>query len=280
MKCNHVAARTMEQFRRLGVAQKLRDAGLPADYPNDVVFRTSVTGIELTRIPIPCRRDRYTETEGPDAWWPTPEPPHRINQIFLEPILLRARRGAAGRHAAQPHAGHRLHAGRRRRDRERHRPRHAARRAASAAASWSGCDGGSSGVRKQIGAKLEGTAVIQRVQSTYIRAPQLRAHDPRQAGLVVLRDEPAPLRHHVRHRRARDLAGAQPPERRGARVRFGRPRPVDPRDPRRRRRLRVRGDQQGRLGRPPPGGQPLSRPAACSSRATRRTCGCRTRATA
>ena len=44
VKCNHVAARTMERFRRLGVAQKLRDAGLPADYPNDVVFRTSVTG--------------------------------------------------------------------------------------------------------------------------------------------------------------------------------------------------------------------------------------------
>ena len=90
VKCNHVSARSMEQFRRLGVAAKLRDAGLPADYPNDVAFRTSVTGIELTRIPIPCRRDRYRETEGPDAWWPTPEPPHRINQLFLEPILLHA----------------------------------------------------------------------------------------------------------------------------------------------------------------------------------------------
>ncbi|MCY1523930.1 3-(3-hydroxy-phenyl)propionate/3-hydroxycinnamic acid hydroxylase [compost metagenome] len=41
-----------------------------------------------------------------------------------------------------------------------------------------GCDGGSSPVRKQIGAKLEGTAVIQRVQSTFIRAPQLRALIP------------------------------------------------------------------------------------------------------
>ena len=89
VKCNHVSSRTMEQFRRLGVAQKLRGAGLPADYPNDVVFRTSATGVELARIPIPCRRDRYTATEGPDARWPTPEPPHRINQIYLEPILLR-----------------------------------------------------------------------------------------------------------------------------------------------------------------------------------------------
>src|SRR6201991_5380160 len=58
-KCNHVAARTMEIFRRLGVAQKVRDAGLPADYPNDVVYRTSFLGRELSRIKIPCRADRY-----------------------------------------------------------------------------------------------------------------------------------------------------------------------------------------------------------------------------
>ena len=75
VKCNHVSARSMEVFRRLGVAHKLRNAGLPEDFPNDVVFRTSVTGQDITRIPIPCRRDRYTDTTGPDGWWPTPEPP-------------------------------------------------------------------------------------------------------------------------------------------------------------------------------------------------------------
>ena len=36
-----------------------------------------------------------------------------------------------------------------------------------------GCDGGRSMVRKSIGATLAGTPVIQRVQSTYIRAPKL-----------------------------------------------------------------------------------------------------------
>jgi hypothetical protein len=36
-----------------------------------------------------------------------------------------------------------------------------------------GCDGGASMARKHIGAKLDGTAVIQHVQSTYIRAPGL-----------------------------------------------------------------------------------------------------------
>jgi 2-polyprenyl-6-methoxyphenol hydroxylase-like FAD-dependent oxidoreductase len=72
VKCNHVASRTMEQFRRLGVAQKLRDAGLPADHPNDVVFRTSVTGIELTRIPIPCRATATPRPKAPTPGGPRP----------------------------------------------------------------------------------------------------------------------------------------------------------------------------------------------------------------
>jgi 2-polyprenyl-6-methoxyphenol hydroxylase-like FAD-dependent oxidoreductase len=76
----------MEAFRRLGIAHAVRDAGLPADYPNDVVFRTTATGIEMARIPIPCRAERYRAKDGPDTWWPTPEPPHRINQIYLEPV--------------------------------------------------------------------------------------------------------------------------------------------------------------------------------------------------
>src|SRR5258708_12010946 len=88
VKCNQVSARSMEIFRRLGFAKKVREAGLPAEYPNDVVSATTVTGIELARIAIPSRADRYTAATGPDTWWPTPEPPHRINQIYLEPVLF------------------------------------------------------------------------------------------------------------------------------------------------------------------------------------------------
>ncbi len=75
VKCNHVSSRTMETFRRLGFADAVRAAGLPDDYPNDVVLRTRATGYELTRIHIPCRRDRFTDTSGPDGWWPTPGTP-------------------------------------------------------------------------------------------------------------------------------------------------------------------------------------------------------------
>ena len=171
-KCNHVAARSMEIFRRLGVAESLRNAGLPANYANDVSYRTAFTGKELTRIPIPCRQDRYTATDGPDANWPTPEPPHRINQTFLEPILF-ARAKASPRitllnetaimEISQDDNGALA----------------TARHAGSGAEEQIrcqyiiGCDGGGSMVRKSIGAKFEGDAVIQRVQSTYIRAPGL-----------------------------------------------------------------------------------------------------------
>lgn len=177
VKCNHVAARTMERFRRLGVAHKLRAAGLPADYPNDVVFRTSVCGMELTRIPIPGRAERYTSQEGPDTWWPTPEPPHRINQLFLEPILLRhtaALPRVTLRNRTQL-TGFTQHAGGVEAvllDLESQQERRLRCRYLV------GCDGGSSFVRKAIGAKLEGTPVIQRVQSTYIRAPRLRSLIP------------------------------------------------------------------------------------------------------
>ena len=172
VKCNHVSARTMERFRKLGVAHKLRDAGLPPDYPNDVVFRTSVCGDELTRIPIPSRQDRYTSTQGPDTDWPTPEPPHRINQIYLEPILLEHTAALPGvtllnrtQFLAFSQDDEGVLATLRGLDTEeeiRVRCQYLV-----------GCDGGSSAVRKQIGAALEGTPVIQRVQSTFIRAPRL-----------------------------------------------------------------------------------------------------------
>ena len=182
VKCNHIAARSMEQYRRLGIAAEVRNAGLPPDYPNDVVFRTTVTGIELTRIPIPCRAERYTSRDGPDTDWPTPEPPHRINQLYFEPILqahaaslpnnrlLHRTRvdgfeqiGAGAEHAAVAVAATDLDSG----DEVELRGRYLV-----------GCDGGGSTVRKQIGARLEGTPVIQRVQSTYIRAPRLASLIP------------------------------------------------------------------------------------------------------
>jgi 2-polyprenyl-6-methoxyphenol hydroxylase-like FAD-dependent oxidoreductase len=198
-KCNHVAARTMEIFRRLGLAEKVRNAGLPADYPHDISYRTSFTGQELARIQIPCRRDRFTSKDGPDGNWPTPEPPHRINQIFLEPILFdhaaaNPRIRIINRTSVEEVVIEESSASVGVRDLETGEVRR-----------WScryliGCDGARSIIRKAIGAELSGDAIVQRVQSTFIRAPDLigrqrherawgtGAINPRRAGMVYAID--------------------------------------------------------------------------------------------
>src|SRR3979409_177709 len=169
-KCNHVAARAMEIFRRLGLSEKVRNAGLPADYPHDISYRTTFTGQELTRIPIPCRRDRFTIKDGPDCNWPTPEPPHRINQIFLEPILFahaaaRPRIHIINRTSVEDVVVEDTSANVGLRDLETGAARRLSCRYLI------GCDGARSVVRKAIGAELSGDAAVQRVQSTFIRAP-------------------------------------------------------------------------------------------------------------
>lgn len=172
VKCNHVAARSMEIFRRLGVVELVRGAGLPDEYPNDIAYRTTMVGRELTRIRIPNRLERYTATGGPDTWWPTPEPPHRINQIFLEPILFeyafdQPRVAIFNRSRFEGFTQNDTNV-------------IATVRELDTGESFSvvsdfliGCDGGRSGVRRGIGARLQGDAVIQRAQSSYIRAPSL-----------------------------------------------------------------------------------------------------------
>jgi len=175
VKSNHVSARTMERFRRLGIAAKIRDSGLPSDYPQDVSFRIVMTGREIGRIPIPARKDRYRSRDGPDTWWPTPEPPHRINQTFLEPVLAEHVAGLPQvtllndtRFLSATQADDRVEA--------------LVSRISGVAGENErtitakfliGADGSASPVRKQIGAKLTGDPVLQHVQSTCIRAPTL-----------------------------------------------------------------------------------------------------------
>jgi 2-polyprenyl-6-methoxyphenol hydroxylase-like FAD-dependent oxidoreductase len=198
-KCNHVAARTMEIFRRLGIAGKIRNAGLPADYPHDISYRTSFTGAELTRIKIPCRRDRFTAKDAADSNWPTPEPPHRINQIFLEPILFehaasQPRITIINRTSVEDVLIEDNSASVSLRDLDTGAAKRVDCRFLI------GCDGARSVVRKAIGAELSGDVIIQRVQSTFIRAPGLierqqhqnawgtGAINPRRSGMVYAID--------------------------------------------------------------------------------------------
>ena len=174
VKCNHISARSMELFRSLGISEDLRAAGLPDDYPHDVSYRTSTLGEEIARIHIPGRTTRLTDHSGPDGNWPTPEPPHRINQRFIEPIL---------RQHVQKEAlitclyRHQVLGFTQDENKVNAQVQNLELPGTSAftlhATYMVGCDGGRSMVRKGIDAKLVGDEVVQRVQSTCIRAPQL-----------------------------------------------------------------------------------------------------------
>lgn len=181
VKCNHVSARSMEIFRLLGIVNAVRSVGLPDEYPNDVVYKTRFLGQELSRIKIPNRLTRYTASEGPDTHWPTAEPPHRINQIYLEPVLFKEAEKfsniqilnrtqmvdyVSSEDTCQVQAI----------NLDTHQ------QILIQSDFVIGCDGGRSMVRKKMGTQLSGVGEIGKVQSTCIRSPQL---------LKLLKGEPA-----------------------------------------------------------------------------------------
>ena len=102
----------------------------------------------------------------------TPEPPHRINQIYIEPILADRAIVTPGltvlfrtriESFEQVDDGVTAKAD----------DLNCGRTLAIKAKFMIGCDGGRSMVRKAIGATLSGTEVVSRVQSSYVRAPKL-----------------------------------------------------------------------------------------------------------
>ena len=179
-KCNTVSARTMEVFRRIGIADAVRAAGLPDDYPTDVVFSTAVSGREITRIGLPSRNERFapdglTSASGfPDSHWQTPEPVVRVSQYFLNPILYeyaktfveitllpevrfesyRCNAESIDVLAQKVGGGESVKVN---------------------GTYLIGCDGGRSSVRRQMGVKLSGDNEISRTRSSLVRCAEIRA---------------------------------------------------------------------------------------------------------
>ncbi|TVP44628.1 MAG: FAD-binding protein [Halomonas sp.] len=169
-KCNTVAARSMEIFRSFGIADQVAAAGLPDDYPTDVIVATSVTGSELTRLKLPSRNERGGEEFG-DSSWPSPEPMVRVSQIYLEPILKQAMLSTPGITA---HFSAEVTAVTQDDDSCTLTATFADGTSRSLRAPYLlGADGARSLVRKSTGAKLTGDAEIARTRSTLIHAPTL-----------------------------------------------------------------------------------------------------------
>jgi 2-polyprenyl-6-methoxyphenol hydroxylase-like FAD-dependent oxidoreductase len=79
-KVSGIGPRSMELFRRWGMADRIRHSGWPGDYPLDCVWVTRIGGHELFRL------RRYTMDTRP-SFRHTPEPDAICPQHWLGPLL-------------------------------------------------------------------------------------------------------------------------------------------------------------------------------------------------
>ena len=88
-QANATQARTMEHFRRLGLAEEIRSLGLPPEFPTDIAYFTRFARHELARFALPSSRDAKTKVAGLTGSWSAAELPHRVSQKFVEAVLRR-----------------------------------------------------------------------------------------------------------------------------------------------------------------------------------------------
>src|SRR5690349_12263949 len=84
---NATQARTMEHYRRLGFAEKVRALGLPPDYPTDIAYFTRYAKHELARFSLPSSREARMIVKTLGGSWSAAELPHRVSQMFVEDVL-------------------------------------------------------------------------------------------------------------------------------------------------------------------------------------------------
>ncbi len=181
-KATVTQARTMEHFRRLGLAERVRATGVPGDHPTDVVYCTRLTWHELARHrqPSPDQARQLVRTD-PERWQ-TPELTHRSSQMWIEPILVEEcrrhdsvalRRGWRVTRFEEAADGVTVFAERLADGRQR----------CWRGALLVGCDGASSAIRAQLGIGRGESSTIQEFKgrpmvSVHARAPRLLAGLP------------------------------------------------------------------------------------------------------
>ena len=170
-------ARSMEFMRRWGVADQVRQAAAPEDFPHTALYCTSLNGFEIARIERPHHGGRKPTSMSPER-------AQRCNQIWLDPILCEHARSFASvdlrfrwRFETLSQEGDRVVAIVHDLSRdERHR---------IAARYLIDCSGGHSPIRRALGIEMSGSPYIGYHLSVYVRAPQLWTHhDKGKAALI------------------------------------------------------------------------------------------------
>jgi 2-polyprenyl-6-methoxyphenol hydroxylase-like FAD-dependent oxidoreductase len=172
------SARSMELFRQLGLAERIRSLGLPGDHPTDVAYFTRFNAHELARLAMPSRAEVLRRRHEVGKTDQVPEPIHRANQMHVDRLL-------AEHMATRPHIvsrfGWRVDGFAQDADGVMVS---AMNDQTGAADGWRvqylvGCDGGRSLVRRSLGLRFGGEAALEdryfggRMFSTYVRSPAL-----------------------------------------------------------------------------------------------------------
>jgi len=95
-QANATQARTMEHFRRIGIAREVRAQGLPGDHPTDIAYFTRFGGYELARLRLPTANQAGEKIKALSGSWSAAELPHRISQKYVELVLRRHAERHAG----------------------------------------------------------------------------------------------------------------------------------------------------------------------------------------
>jgi len=171
-RCN---ARTMEIFRRMGLADRIRAAGLPAECPMDVFIVTSIMEPPLLHLPYPSVAQAKKEiAASTDASMPL-EPYQLISQYTLEPFLksvaetlpsVTVRYGTEFLDFTETadHVTARLRSG--------------GKTSEITALYLAGCDGGASPIRKQLGIGLAGDGNLLQLRQALYRCDDLYERIP------------------------------------------------------------------------------------------------------
>lgn len=175
-RANAENARTMEFFRRWGIADAVREAGTPEDFPHTVLYLTSLTGFEIARIERPGHGGR-----APSAI--SPERPQRCNQLWLDPIL-RARAASFPSVTLRLSCRFESFTQDERRVVATVQDLASGKRQQFTADYLVACCGGGSSIARTLGIALQGTPTLEYNLNIFFRTPELwTQHDKGKAAL-------------------------------------------------------------------------------------------------
>ena len=170
-KMDRSNARTMEFYRRIGIADRVRALGYPADNPMDVFLTTRLSDPPIAVLKYPSVAERRQQiAESPNGAFLL-EPYQLVSQNKLEPLLkevaeatpnVTVRYGCGLEDFGQDDEGVTVQA--RTAAGVQEEPR---------AAYLVGCDGGASTVRKKAGIRLEGQGRIRALVQVIFRSDEL-----------------------------------------------------------------------------------------------------------